>query len=54
MHLMFYLMMFALKYEHVDAVEGAPDGSYHFKKHKQLQKQVKKKIHLTLQSRVPL
>ena len=54
MHLMFYLMMFALKYEHVGAVEGAPDGSYHFKKHKQLQKQVKKKIHLTLQSRVPL
>ena len=27
MHLMFYLMMFALKYEHVGAVEGAPDGS---------------------------
>ena len=26
-HLTFYLMTFALKYEHVTAVEGAPDGS---------------------------
>ena len=25
----FYLMTFALKYEHVSAVEGAPDGSSH-------------------------
>ena len=24
---MFYLMTFALKYEHVSAVEGAPNGS---------------------------
>ena len=28
MHLTFYLMTFTLKYEHVSAVEGAPDGSY--------------------------
>ena len=27
MHLTFYLMKFALQYEHVSAVEGAPDGS---------------------------
>ena len=27
MHLTFYLMTFALKYEHVIALEGAPDGS---------------------------
>ena len=26
-HLTFYLMIFVLKYEHVNAVEGAPDGS---------------------------
>ena len=26
-NLTFYLMIFALKYEHVNAVEGAPDGS---------------------------
>ena len=27
MHLTFYLMKFALKYEHVSAFEGVPDGS---------------------------
>ena len=27
MHLTFYLMTFALKYEYVNAVEGAPDDS---------------------------
>ena len=27
MQLTFYLMTFTLKYEHVSAVEGAPDGS---------------------------
>ena len=27
MHLTFYLMTFALKYEHASAFEGAPDGS---------------------------
>ena len=27
MHLAFYLMTFTLKYEHLCAVEGAPDGS---------------------------
>ena len=27
MPLTFYLMTFALKYEHISAVEGAPDGS---------------------------
>ena len=27
MHLTFYMMTFALKYEHVSAVEGVPDGS---------------------------
>ena len=27
MHLTFYLMTLALNYEHVSAVEGAPDGS---------------------------
>ena len=27
MHLTFYLMTFTLKYEHVSAAEGAPDGS---------------------------
>ena len=26
MHQTFYLMKFALKYEHVSAIEGAPDG----------------------------
>ena len=26
-HLTFYLMAFALKYEHVSAFEGVPDGS---------------------------
>ena len=28
MHLMFYLMTFALKYEHVSGFDGAPDGSF--------------------------
>ena len=27
MPLTFYLMMFALKHEHVSAIDGAPDGS---------------------------
>ena len=27
MHFTFYLMTFALKYEHVSAVKGVPDGS---------------------------
>ena len=27
MHFMFYLVMFALKYDYVSAFEGAPDGS---------------------------
>ena len=27
MHLTFYLMKFALNYEHVSAFEGVPDGS---------------------------
>ena len=27
MHLAFYLMTFTIKYEHLCAVEGAPDGS---------------------------
>ena len=31
MHLTFYFMTFTLKYEHVSAVEGAPDASYEIK-----------------------
>ena len=45
MQLTFYLMVFALKYEHVSAVESAPDGSSEAHLHLRF----KLMVHLSLQ-----